>query len=67
MHADTPPTSHSEVSEGMHGEIHAFSDYCLIRKLGEHASNVASNAFITLEKVRAFAVADRTRACFAIQ
>ena len=39
MHADTPPTSHSEVPEGMHGDIHALSDHCLIRQLGQHASN----------------------------
>ena len=43
MHADTPPTSRSEVPEGMHGDIHALSDHCLIRQLGQHASNVASN------------------------
>ena len=67
MHADTPPTSRSEVPEGMHGDIHALSDHCLIRQLGQHASNVASNACIALEEVRAFAVADCTGARFAIQ
>ena len=67
MHADTPPTSHSEVSEGMHSDIHAISDHSLIRQLGQHASNAANNACIALVQVRALTVADCTGTRFAIQ
>ena len=68
MHADTPPTSHSEVSKGMHGDIHALSDHCLIRQLGQHASNVASNvSHWYMIGVRAIIVVGCTDAHLAIQ